>query len=1044
MVRNLNRRGSALLIVLGMMSFILVSAIAFSAYMRQSRLPSSYLRRTSSSRLLVKAAMARAIDYVDAAIGNNPHPGIGTQSYRYPRTDEEDVRPQQLSNAWKERVFIGGTNGNSAVEYVSPAATVSTLCLEALAYLPPPVINTVRYYSRRAHTAQWTDLGFDAGRYAFCAVDVSDMFDVNRLTAGYGRNSSDTGRISLAHVFENTQHNGYFADPVQWDDFMDANFVKMTDTGAFTFDNGKVPLISVADLNLAINKHQPAGLKSPFCEVVKGSYTDNSFGFGNTEVQEKAGKLNFIADSVMTATNRVDGETFDLENGNDQPFAGFSSDKKNQNEATIQQMISSSSGSDFLRHFADLLPIPTIVQLYDYLDRDSIPTSLALPTVERTPMITGVSLDGSSVSLVANTTSATYPGGTVGPPTVPQNFQVTTSTLHVQIPTFVATVGMVYPFKYARGNPPNFKVQAMATITLVPAGTETDLRRANAISPAVITKGDWTGAALPPTAVSYTGGGTAPPSVIVMRSALQAIPIPATVKTESDSVLTDIPIRFPSGNVLLGSAIPLSASRTVLSSKGYTVAPCSSRVIQELEWQANPTLPSGGSWVVNPATFPADPEEYGALPSNAGLSAAETVAALSGTTYVPSIQVTVRIVDADGKTVDLVPATFDDDDTPFTGASMFFGMAAQRPLLRFRDGNASPAPSALTSFSQSGFSGYGTKTLSDFYPKAYMVDDPRFNYAPENFIAMNSRGGTFKTEWFAKQQSKADGADGDIFMTTSDAGYLQSIYEFGHILRIVNFGTRDVVGCLGGSAYNGTPRVGTAFTPANHPAGNVMWRTYSAYDDDIAGRFREVVSGSRGFRVNPYTPSRDIMMAALANTPVDWWAASTNDVEDASGVKQNQLADLATANKYTFSEHSGAQVPLKYEELEGIADVIMGAVRGNPNQSWEAVFDDLAWDELETARLLGKDLTGVELHSIDKKFLHGFWRESFAVRQQLFLIFVRAEPMMMGSGAKGQTPPQLGARAVALVWRNPAPTRIGGNGQPNPHSTRILFYRQFD
>ena len=49
----------------------------------------------------------------------------------------------------------------------------------------------------------------------------------------------------------------------------------------------------------------------------------------------------------------------------------------------------------------------------------------------------------------------------------------------------------------------------------------------------------------------------------------------------------------------------------------------------------------------------------------------------------------------------------------------------------------------------------------------------------------------------------------------------------------------------------------------------------------------------------------------------------------------------------------------------------------------------------------------------------------------------------------GQTPPQLGGRAVALVWRDPTVTRndVSGtqtSGGPRPHRTRILFYRQFD
>ena len=51
------KKGSALLIVLGMFAFMLVSAVAFSMYMRASRAPSSYLLRNTSMRQVVKAAV---------------------------------------------------------------------------------------------------------------------------------------------------------------------------------------------------------------------------------------------------------------------------------------------------------------------------------------------------------------------------------------------------------------------------------------------------------------------------------------------------------------------------------------------------------------------------------------------------------------------------------------------------------------------------------------------------------------------------------------------------------------------------------------------------------------------------------------------------------------------------------------------------------------------------------------------------------------------------------------------------------------------------
>ena len=46
------RKGSALLIVLGMVAFMVVSAVGFSVFMRNNRIPSSYLRRSTASRQL--------------------------------------------------------------------------------------------------------------------------------------------------------------------------------------------------------------------------------------------------------------------------------------------------------------------------------------------------------------------------------------------------------------------------------------------------------------------------------------------------------------------------------------------------------------------------------------------------------------------------------------------------------------------------------------------------------------------------------------------------------------------------------------------------------------------------------------------------------------------------------------------------------------------------------------------------------------------------------------------------------------------------------
>ena len=70
------KSGSALLIVLGFLSFMVVSAVAFAIYMRAERMPSSALRRAVATRHLVHAALAEAIARVDDAVRGDPFPGL--------------------------------------------------------------------------------------------------------------------------------------------------------------------------------------------------------------------------------------------------------------------------------------------------------------------------------------------------------------------------------------------------------------------------------------------------------------------------------------------------------------------------------------------------------------------------------------------------------------------------------------------------------------------------------------------------------------------------------------------------------------------------------------------------------------------------------------------------------------------------------------------------------------------------------------------------------------------------------------------------------
>lgn len=1033
-----NRRGSALLIVLGMMSFIVVSAVAFSAYMRYARLPSSYLRRTSSSRLLAKAAVAQAIEVIDCAIGNNPYPGVGDKSYAYPR-GEESRGEITRRNYWRDRVFIGDERT------VSTDNTVSTLTLEGLAYIPPPYVNEVRHWSRRSVAAEWKTMAFDAGRYAFTAVNVSDCFDVNRMIAEAGRDSSDEGRVNLAHCFENVSHTDYEVDPKKWDNFMSDYRDK---------SHAKVPLVSVADLNLALHDQKPGGIESPFAQYLEQGANakfvkDNTPGDPDVELLKN---MAFVTDSYYPVTNR-NANAIDLTRERDQPLYGFTagkatSDRQNANEDDIDDLTDGAS-NNFLKRHAGNFRAPELVQLYDYLDRDSVPLSVALPTAERTAMVTGLGASGKIAVAIRRDApveiedpSAVKDPSTGNPMT---KLRVTTAELSVDCSEFELRAGFVFPFKYKRGTMPKFKAQAAATVTFVEAGKENSLRIASAKAPAVVTQKEWSNSQRNPTAVRF--GNEATPVVITMMSELKDIrTIPSGgVKTEEEAVLEDLSFDFNGGPVALGSDFPAPGIPGIALGDNVKKAG-TFRIIERIPAMAG----AGTAATVIDRTL-------NIRAATVSLDGVVNEEAMTQKQFVPVVQAWVRILDQNNKLVDLVPACPDDDEHPSEWVVDEYAQSSRRPVLRFR-GTMAGDGFRLNGNVEDMMNADPAEIT--FNREAYLADDPRFNYAPENLKYVDNLGGTFKSVWLNEQRSQD--RDGDIFMMTSDAGYLQSVYEFAALVDVTgSLRGEKRTDAVNGGHFNGERRTSFGATAADR----AMWRTYTQYPCD--GRRNEIapldiINGTRGMRINPYTDDVNVMMAALANTPLDWWAASTNFVNDAarqSGWKtKNSLADrdvidLDKASEYSFGD-SSEQAKIKHGKLDQngkamsgtlleVAEKLKGQMRGS-NGNWETAYDNFGWDITSDEKTLGGVNLGVPLHSVDRKFLHGFWRECFANRQQLFLIFVRAEPMMMGGGGMGQTPPQLGARAVALVWRDPTPTAEDNNGQPRPHRTRLLFYRQFD
>jgi hypothetical protein len=407
-----------------------------------------------------------------------------------------------------------------------------------------------------------------------------------------------------------------------------------------------------------------------------------------------------------------------------------------------------------------------------------------------------------------------------------------------------------------------------------------------------------------------------------------------------------------------------------------------------------------------------------------------------------NVSVALRVKNSSDKTVDLVPAHFVDDEA----LNSIRNWSAFGPASRSICGSRYPIMKFSTDvefvYSKEGMESLATAKPATLSQGAVMIDDPRYNYAPESWYTANSIS---KQDWLNGNESR--NRAGDIFMATSDQGYMQSIYELSFIPQLSDL-----------TSHGGDPQTGDYDSLEN--AGNngvfggknnahnrhLMWRTYMPFGDD-RDDFENTgfVTGGKGVKVNPYSDSTNILMAAFANTPISWRLASTNNSEVSGLEPGGSMTSQEFNKKYAWNEFGG-EVAVDWDDLEAVASRFRDLVR--TEQNWKSAWNKLGWDDFSPDRLCGVDLTGDgnPIWSVDKKFFYGYWRDCFAAQQQLFLIFVRAEPMMMGGEGVGQTPPQLGARAVALVWRDPNATVSSNDEGINgyPHRTRVLFYRQLD
>ena len=1014
-----SRKGSALLIVLGMLAFMVVSAVSFSAYMRSSRLPSSYLRRTSAARQLAKAALAEAIERLDVAIGENAYPDqrVGDAAPNSERLLLLNETGSTSRNYWYNNVFIGGNT------FLTPDDTVSTLTLEGLAYIPPPLVNEARRYSRLSHAGTWHSMGFDSGRYAYCAIDVTDCLDVNRLVAD-GRRNSGRRRITMAHLFENAQHTSYDKTPSSWETFMASSFRETVsdddEVKKGRISASKVPLVSMADWNLAVNAagSSAGGMESPFCSYLESASAGNFYNIGSvSETDPEAARIRamrLITDSFLPGATQkqLDDEGLvDLASDDGQPFDDF------EENTPMTKLIQMQGNTEGFKSLLTKLCRLDLMGLYDYLDYDSVPFSLGIPTTERVPMICAITPKNVTTSLICKRELEDVSTDDDGSVKRKLHYKLDGDKLCSGTLSALA----VFPFKRDDKRNKKFEYEACMRLFFAPKDI-TDFRLpVSAIWPK--NPGEFSDK-------GYADGVFK----IAMKANTQAAKFPE-VKSDADAFKTIMFAVDPGARAELKKFLDETPVFTLEAKYQIEKGVLPKEPTEILSAHCN-ILPLDEKGKPLEGDYSSDENFL----KNIVLNDDADEFALHAAVF-------VRVKEeSSNATADLVPASVYQDEN-FLGVNnrqIAAAFGQQSPLLRFTSDKA-------VQFNKKTFDALNSDV--EYLPTGIMCPDPRFNHAPENWIATLAED---STTWLAScgvdtLDSDNDMRDGDIFMFVSDQEYLQSVYELAFLPNLSGL-NKQGHSTLGNCAI---PNITIPNTTGvlQYPAtindcahGKLMWKTYRCYDRVVDGKtygrhaFEDIglVLNDGAYRVNPCVQSVDSLMAAFANTPYDWWAASTNNEEISS-------SDLDSANsfnsRYAFSGMNSSS-RIEWEDLKTIATSFRDKVR-EKHGDWEAAFDSMEWDG-DNSDFCGADSSDLQkLSGADRKFLYGFWHDSFANRQQLFLVFVRAEPAMMGGGSVSQTPPQLGARAVALVWRDPG-MEYPSDDPVKPHRTRILFYRQFE
>ncbi|MBP5510729.1 MAG: hypothetical protein J6Z49_07415 [Kiritimatiellae bacterium] len=1011
--RKTRADGSALLIVLGFLSFMMVSAVSFAIYMRIEREASSNYRQTAMSRHLLNTALVRAMDEIDSELritgyaDSNRKMAGGAGTYKELPDDVSfvagTVPPFKFPLHWPGRVrcsAVANRSGNSG--------NTRVLSLDALAYLPAALANDVRRWaipneqdyregggkfgddqtqnevgeSIRAYNsdenwrgAKWRPIylplgSFEGrnnanarsqvGRYAYICVNLSDMLDINKCRALSQNVNCVSNRIDIGYLFaENAADQGKFDD-------------SFLETDRY--------YASIADFYSCMNQHrlkpfsQGGNDQTPYhywlARQSSGGDADQPDRYFGLDTKRWGASGIFSTDGIVKAEPRDGDKGFNLKaqplfnGGNDSSIIGA---KVTPGDSGIftGTLLSDGLGQALERILSKGTDAADAawtglkrrqhygVMLADYLDDDRLPRVLCTPCMERVPQINRIVIKQPDfLEAVLECDEQELDERQVK--------RIWKLSVREKSGEWF-TVQTLFPFRYDPAR--DTKVYYCSLRLCVYAGIGEELNHKMKIR----------GAATAAAPISSSGEVTA-------------------------------------------------TGRMVPSGEGYRIV--------------TPDL-TGKVDFDNPATFEETVNKGAPLkcPGNCNVRVVMVGYIWEGSGTQPVVT----------KLVDVVPMNMAAyNETVFLGENT--------PKLSFWANNI-----AFPNVQK----GENKATVNWEYTNLE-CPDVRFNYRINNWVRNNDTTPIEKADSkdvgakaaavtagakLAASLMGQDGRDGDWYQMSNDSGALRAPGEFGFFPRSYKFQQNDtddlatsLTDCYNYQSFYRTVRLYDhgSNSDQNRARDPVFRYLYYANEDGTVD----------GARVNPLTDMPLVLAAAVYGMPQDYGYAAEYEPTRKKLIYGGKPAQSTGGNLFSENEWkeftngwSTCLIKARNESLNGrpgIPTATRFSGGGDPTLATSYAYnlsdvygDDqfFGWYTSGNERLLFQgNSAGAAVASFSKplpecyrKMIYSYSLDNFSDRQQLFLYIIRAEAVVPTMSSSIASKSLAGGHAVALVWRDPYP-----------------------